>query len=204
MQEREARMASHLAIAAAGEAVVRMLRSNYEAAAFNGTVLDFQVYVARNFEQPMDEGVSLFLYRVYPNGVQRTTPGRLLADGSRQRHQLPVDLHFLLTAWARTAALQHEIAGWMMRTLEDNPILPAALLNAYRPGVFHADEILEITPSQLTVEEVFRIWEVMIDHVYQLSVPYVIRMVQIESPATTIDALPVQERVGRFGVLERV
>jgi hypothetical protein len=195
-------MASHLGIAGAAEAVVRMLRSNYEAADFNGPVLDFQVYVAKNFDEPMDQGVSLFVYRVYHNGAQRTPPGRLLPDGSRQRHQLPVDLHFLLTAWARTASLQHEIAGWMMRVMEDQPMLPAALLNAYRSDVFHNDEVLEIAPSQLTVEEVFRIWEVMIDHDYQLSVPYVIRMLQIESMATKPSALPVQERVGRYGVVE--
>ena len=83
--------------------------------------------------------------------------------------------------WAKTASRQHEIAGWMMRVLEDNPTLPSALLNAYQPGVFYDDEAVEVTLAELTTEDLFHIWEVMINHVYQLSVPYVARMVQIES-----------------------
>ena len=74
----------------------------------------------------MEQGVSLFLYRVYHNGGARSPAGRTLPDGRRQRTRLPVDLHFLATAWARKASLQHEIAGWMMRVLEDNPVLPQA------------------------------------------------------------------------------
>ncbi len=173
-------MAGTVAIASTCEGVVRLLRSNFDPAEFNNATLDFQVYVADNFLQPMDQGVSVLLYRIYHNGNHRTPPGRIVG-GQRQRTKLPVDLHFLLTAWAKTASRQHEIAGWMMRVLEDNPILPAALLNAYQPGVFHDDEGVEVTLAELTTEDLFHIWEVMINHVYQLSVPYVARMVQIES-----------------------
>jgi hypothetical protein len=173
-------MASHVAIASTCEAIVRLLRSNVNPGDFNNATLDFQVYVADNFLQPMDQGVSVLLYRVYHNSAHRTPPGRLV-NGQRQRTQLPVDLHFLLTAWAKTASRQHEIAGWMMRVLEDNPILPAALLNAYRPDVFHDDEGVEVVLTELSTEDLFRIWEVMIQHVYQISVPYVARMVEIES-----------------------
>jgi hypothetical protein len=163
--------------------VVRLLRSNFDPADFNNASLDFQVYVADNFLQPMDQGVSLLLYRVYHNASHRTPPGRLIGQ-QRQRTKLPLDLHFLMTAWAKTASRQHEIAGWMMRVLEDNPTLPAALLNAYQPGVFQDDEGVEVTLAELTTEDLFHIWEVMINHVYQLSVPYVARVVQIESTET--------------------
>jgi len=173
-------VASHVAIASTCEAIVRLLRSNFDPADFNNATLDFQVYVADNFLQPMDQGVSVLLYRVYHNGTHRTPPGRIV-DGQRQRTKLPVDLHFLLTAWARTASRQHEIAGWMMRVMEDNPILPAALLNAYQPDVFHEDEGVEVGLAELTTEDLFHIWEVMIQHVYQLSVPYMARRIEIES-----------------------
>jgi hypothetical protein len=173
-------MASQVAIASTCEAVVRLLRSNFNPAEFNNATLDFQVYVADNFLQPMDQGVSLLLYRVYHNGSHRTPPGRIVGT-QRQRTKLPLDLHFLLTAWAKTASRQHEIAGWMMRVLEDNATLPAALLNAYQPDVFHDDETVDVTLAELTTEDLFHIWEVMINHVYQLSVPYVARVVQLES-----------------------
>jgi hypothetical protein len=187
-------MASTVAIAGTCEGIVRLLRSNFDPAAFNNATLDFQVYVADNFLQPMDQGVSVLLYRIYHNSSHRTPPGRIVG-GQRQRTKLPVDLHFLLTAWAKTASRQHEIAGWMMRVMEDNPILPASLLNAYQPDVFGEDEAVEVALAELTTEDMFHIWEVMIRHVYQLSVPYVARMVEIESSLLTTVMPLVRERV---------
>jgi Pvc16 N-terminal domain len=192
-------MASYVAIASTCEAIVRVLRSNYDPALFNGATLDFQVYVANDFTRPMDEGVSVFLYRVYQNGNHRNLPGKLLPSGKRQNPKLPLDLHFLLTAWAKTASLQNEIAGWMMRVMEDNTSLPPSILNAYQADVFGPEEGVEIGLTELSVEDMFRVWEVMIGHVYQLSVPYLARMVEIESTilGPTIGPL-IQERAPDF------
>lgn len=187
-------------VAGAMEAVVRLLRASYDADAFDGAVLDFQVYASADFENPMEQGVSLFLYRVYHAGAMRAPPGYTLVGGRQQRARLPLDLHFLATAWARRASLQHEIAGWMVRVLEDHPVLTAELLNAYRPGVFRAEETLVVAPTELATEDVFRIWEVMAERTYQLSVPYVARSVQLESLSSTEPGAPVQERVLKMGV----
>ncbi|HEX8905047.1 MAG TPA: DUF4255 domain-containing protein [Longimicrobiaceae bacterium] len=187
-------MSTHAAIASTLEAVVRVLRSAYDPADFNGAVLDFQVYVSDDFNHPMEQGVSLFLYRLYPNGAVRAPQGRLMPDGRRQRTKLPVDLHFMATAWARKASLQHEIAGWMIRVLEDNSILSAELLNGPRPGVFQPDETVSLSHTDLSVEDTFRIWDTVIDHAYQLSVPYVSRTVELESPRLDGWGM-VQERV---------
>jgi|SRR5436190_3841974 len=194
-------MASYSAIANTCEAVIRLLRASYVPALFNDAALDFQVYVADNFQQPMDQGVSLLLYRVYHDGNQRTAPGRVVS-GRRQRPMLALDLHFLLTAWARSASRQHEIAGWMIRVLEDNPTLPPNLLNAYRPDVFGPGEAVEVTLGELSTEDLFRIWEVMINHVYQLSIPYVARTVLVESSEFIDEHAPVQWRVVTMGPLE--
>lgn len=189
-------MAAYKAIAATSEAIVRLLRSSYDPAQFNGAKLDFQVYVADDFtNKPIDEGVSVFLYRIYHNGNNRLPVGRLLPDGRRQTPKLPVDLHFLLTAWAKKASLQHEIAGWMMRVMEDNASIPASVLNTYQPNVFYPDEGVEIALTELSVEDMFHIWEVMINHVYQLSVPYQARMLEIESGVLGVGGGRVQERV---------
>jgi uncharacterized protein DUF4255 len=186
-------VASHVAVASTCEAIVRVLRANFDRAEFNNATLDFQVYVADNFLQPMDQGVSVMLYRIYHDGSYRSPAGRVIG-GQRQRTKLPVDLHFLLTAWAKTASRQHEIAGWMMRVLEDNPTLPASLLNAYQQDVFQSDEAVEIVLAELSTEDMFHIWEVMIHHVYQLSVPYVARRILIES-SQLVENLPlVRER----------
>lgn len=196
-------MSGYPAVASTLEAVARLLRASYDPDQFNGAVLDFQVYVSADFATPMDQGVSLFLYRVYPNGAARAPQGRLLPDGRRQRAKLPLDLHFMATAWATRASLQHEIAGWMMRVLEDNAVMGADLLNAARPGVFGAEETVSISHTDLSVEDTFRIWETVIDHAYQLSVPYVARTLEIESMRTDGPFAPVQERETAAGVLER-
>jgi hypothetical protein len=197
-------MASYPAIASTCEAIVRLLRATRDPAAFGGAHLDFDVYVAEDFRNPMDTGVSLFLYRIYHSGTNRTPAGRMLSGRRQQRQQLPLELHFMLTAWAKKASLQHEIAGWMMRVIEDVPTLSAALLNAYSPGVFEEDEAVEVTLTTLSVDDMFHIWDVMINHVYQLSVPYVVRPVAIDS--TLSFGLPglVQERVDEFRQLEVV
>jgi hypothetical protein len=194
-------MASTVAIASTCEAVVRLLRANFNPDEFNNEALDFQVYVADNFGQPMDQGVSLLLYRVYHNPSMGATLAPPRRHGERSGHRLPVDLHFLLTAWAKTASRQHEIAGWMMRVMEDNSTIPASLLEAYQPGVFHADEAVELVLGDLSTEDLFRIWEVMINHVYQLSVPYVARVLQLESKFTPIVAGPVVVRETPFEIL---
>lgn len=168
------------------------------AADFDGNQLEFKVYVAKDFDQPMDAGVSFFLYRIYVNTVNRSPPGRIGPSGERQPPQLPLDLHFLLTAWAKDASLQHTVAGWMMRVMQDMPSLPPGLLNRKVAGVFHDDETVEISPTQLTTEELFRIWEVIVGNAYQISVPYVARNVKIESRLAWSVGRPIQERSLEF------
>jgi hypothetical protein len=191
-------MATTSAISAVTESVIRLLRTAYDPAQFNDAQLDFQVYVANDFLSPMDEGVSLLLYRIYPDGWPRTPPGRLQPDGQRERAKLPLELHFMLTAWAKQATLQHEIVGWLMRTMEDNPIFYPSLLNSYKPNVFYTDETVSVSLAQLSVEDMFNIWDVMIRHVYQLSVPYVARVVEIESKLSLIQGIPIQQRDFNF------
>jgi hypothetical protein len=191
-------MATTSAISATTESVIRLLRSAYDPTQFNNALLDFQVYVASDFLNPMDERVSLLLYRIYHDGSPRTPPGRVQPDGQRERAKLPLELHFMLTAWAKQATLQHEIAGWMMRTMEDNPIFYPSLLNSYKPDVFFPDETVSISLAQLSVEDMFNIWAVMIRHVYQLSVPYVARVVELESTVPLVQGIPIQQRNFNF------
>lgn len=188
-------MANFRAIGAVSEAIRQLMFQNYRFDDFNHE-LEFKVYIAKDFSQPMNAGVSVFLYRIYSNGLQRVqtvTPG---ASSQQQRNQMPVDLHFLLTAWAQDASLQHTIAGWMMRTVEDTPTLPISLLNQLHRGLFRQNETITLMPAELTTEELFRMWEVVVNNAYQISVPYVVRGVRIESNfALATGGVKVQERV---------
>jgi hypothetical protein len=162
--------------------------------------LQFEVYHAEDFKSHMTAGVSLFLYRILPNSTLRS-PVKRFADGSSRTPQLLLDLHFFLTAWAPRASLQHAIISWAMRTLEDRPILPGALLNGVSPGVFDEDETVEITLGQITNEELMRIWDDLSVE-YQLSVPYIARVLRIDSLVEQpVDGI-VEQRQMVYGVLK--
>jgi hypothetical protein len=191
----EVAMANFRAISSLCEALMRFLQANYNPEDFNNE-LEFKVYLAKDFSLPMAAGVSLFLYRIFHDGTHRTPSGRLGAQG-RAKTQLPIDLHFLLTAWGKDASLQHTIMGWVMRVFEDNPVLPAGLLNAVAPEVFRPEETVEIVPAELPTMDMLRLWEGLLPHVYQLSVPYLARNLMIESSHVLVSGKPIQER--RFG-----
>jgi len=189
------------AIGATCEAVVRLLQQAWQPALFDDAELQFQVYRTRSFAAPMDTGVSLFLYRVALNGVQRTPGGGIGPDGRPRRTQLPLDLHVLLTPWAKEASLEQQILGWVMRTLEDTPILPAGLLNSLSADVFEPEETVEVVAGQISNEELFRIWDVLPND-FQISVPYVARVVRIDSALNVTLAGPVLSRRLDYGVVK--
>lgn len=194
-------MADFRAIEGISEALVQVLRLNYDSAYFDGHGLQIQAYTSRNHSEPMSAGISVFLYRVTIDGNHRNPSGRLLPDGRRYPPLLPLDLHYLVTAWAQDATLQHRILGWAMRTLEDTPILPYGLLENAAPGVFQPDETVEVIPDKLVNEDLFRIWETLgTDVTYRLSVPYLARSVRVESQEPEgVTGAYVQERLFNHG-----
>ena len=91
-----------------------------------------------------------------------------------------------------------------LRMIEDSPLLSSGLLNAAAPGAFRPEEVVEIGLAELSNEDLLRIWESMgANAAYQLSVPYVARVVRIESllPEPGTGGAPVQERAPDFGLL---
>lgn len=196
-------MADVRAVMAVGEALAATLRGAYDPAAL-APDLEFRVVTARDFTaNQLGAGVSFLLYRITPNGTHRAPAGRFDATGRRRRSDLPLDLHYLMTVWGGEASLQHLIAGWAMRTLEDATVLPASLLNVVAPGAFRPDEIVELSLAELSNEDLLRLWETMGANTFQLSIPYLARVVRIESlqPAPSRGETPVQERVQDAGAL---
>lgn len=170
-------MANHLAVAATCEAVLQLLRMHYQPQQFGQVDLEFRTYLPQDFTSPMQAGVSLFLYRIELNGAYRNQPGR----GGRQRSSLPLELHFLLTAWAKEATLQATIAGWMMRCLEETPVLTASLLNAVWSATFRSDETVEVVPADMPVQDQVHLMGRLSETGYPLSVPYLARLIYIDT-----------------------
>jgi hypothetical protein len=194
-------MATYRGIEATCHAVVELLRDNYDPVAFNQP-LAFDVLTTGGFGGAPTAGVSAFLYRILVNEAHRTPPGRRSDWGEPLHTQLPLDIHLILTAWAPDASLQHAIAGWMMRVMEDHRVLPPGLLNRRTPGVFRDDETVEIHVGDIVTEDLLHLWELLGTGTYQLSVPYVARNVRIESSRELVVAALVQERITDYSNMD--
>jgi hypothetical protein len=189
-------MATYPAIAAASEAVLGLLQSAAVGGEFDG--IAFAHYQSGDFESPMSDGISLYLYRVTVS-ANRNLPAVLGPDGRRYRPPIPLDVHFLVTAWAETAVRQQRMLGFAIRILEDTPILPAGVLNQYgpEPNVFRPEESVELMFETVSVQDIAYIWDVA-QTKEQPSATYVARMLELESTVSLDEAGPVQTRELRF------
>jgi hypothetical protein len=190
-------MGTFQAIAATGQAMLGLLSDAVPRDQFPNA--QFELYQMSNFQQPMEEGISLFLYRIAANTSRRNLPPTTGPDGRRFRPPIPVDLYYIATAWAPTAVRQQRLLGWTIRMFEDVPILPTGLLNNYgpEPEIFKQGETVEVVLDSLTLQDLNNFWGVSKSSL-QLSVGYVARMLHIQSSMPITEYKEVQTR--EFGV----
>src|ERR1051325_1788201 len=193
-------MATFQAIAATGQAMLGLLADAVPKPCVANR--QFESYQIGNFGSPMEEGISLYLYRVAVNGTIRNRPPITGPDGRRRRPPIPLDLFYVLSVWARSAVKQQRLLGWTIRMFEDVPILPTGLLNNYgpEPEIFHPGETVEIILESLTLGDFNNLWSAT-KTALPLSVGYVARMVGIDSELPLSEAAEVQTRDFKAGVL---
>lgn len=125
--------------------------------------------------------VSLYLYRVTVNSYLRNTrPHHARPDTT----PLPLNLHYLLSAWSDSADSEQVLLAWAMRHLHEHPVLDRSSLNP--DGDWANDEVIHVAPEELTNEDVLRLWETFAP-TYRLSYSYVARVVLIESDEARTD-----------------
>lgn len=183
-------MATFRGLAAVGAGVLALLEDAWAREPFVMTSLDTGVVNAEGLKQrPFEFGVTLYVYRVTVNGNQRTLP----ASAPGRRRPLPVDVEFLLSMWGPSATRELELLGWCLRVIDDDPLLPAAVLNRATPGVFAPDEIVELVNDPLPLDEHHRLWDAL-PWDYQLSAAFTARVVRLESIRSVTEAGAVLER----------
>jgi hypothetical protein len=176
-------MATHRAIAAVGKSLVGLLAEKCPKTEFVGAA--FTLFQSSDFaatKRPL-LGISLCLCRVSINANQRNPTLQTPLDGRRQRPPLPLDLYFVLTAWAKTSARQHDLLGWAMCVLDENAVLSAATLNRFAGGtgvVFGPAESVEIAPTNLDFEQMSTVCDLLQIHQHP-SIVYIARPVLIQS-----------------------
>jgi hypothetical protein len=174
------------------DAVLGLLRTAAIGGEFDG--VEFAHYGSASFHTPMSLGLSLYLYRISVS-ANRNLTCRVGPDGIRYRPPIPLDGHFLVTAWAEDPIKQQRMLGFAIRTLEDTPILPAGVLNQHspEPDVFRPDETVELVFESVSVQDASYIWEVA-QSKEQPSATYVARMIELESTVPVDGAKMVQTR----------
>jgi hypothetical protein len=187
-------MANHRAIAATSTALAGLLRDRYPRDEF-GQGLDISLYQTRDFESPMQDGFSIYLYRVAINGAVRNLTLRRSPDGRRFRPSLPLDLHYMITPWAQDVERQHRMLGWMMRLMEDTSVLGAGHLNHYMPetDTFAPHEGIELVCDPLSLNDYLTLWDRLRPRL-PASATYTLRMVLIDSDLHVEDGAAVQTR----------
>jgi len=188
-------MASTSAISVVGKALAGLLAQSCPRAEWEGA--QFDLYQAANFRNPMPEGVSLYLYRVLATGVRRNNAPRVTLAGQTVRPSLPIELHYLLTPWARSAERQHRLLGWALRTMDDMPTLDATFLNSFAPAgedTFRADETVTLVLEPISTQDLLNVWEVGKPNL-QISVSYMANVVTLDGTIPTGELPRVQTRV---------
>lgn len=187
-------MANHRAIAATSTALAGLVRDHYPRDEF-GAGLDVSLYQTRDFEAPMTEGFSIYLYRVAINGSVRNLALRRSPDGQRYRPSLPLDLQYMVTPWAQDGERQQRMLGWVMRLLADTSVLSAGHLNHYltEPDTFAAHEGLELICEPLSLADTLTLWDRLRPRM-PVSATYTVRMVMIDSDLVVGEGEPVQSR----------
>jgi hypothetical protein len=195
-------MARHHAIAATSTAIRLLLENAAAVSEWSGA--DVALYQATDLQDPVkgtQPKVSVYLYRVLLSSVRRDRGARIGTDGIRYRPSLPLDLHYLVSAWSADARTAHQLLGWAMRVLDDTPILPTGLLNAYQAGleVFAPDETVELVWQPLTISDLNDVWQVSTQH-QAPSATYIARMVLLDSFVALDDGPPVHVREFEYGL----
>ncbi|WP_411145380.1 DUF4255 domain-containing protein [Streptomyces sp. x-80] len=153
-------------------------------------------------DPPADPTVTVFLYQVTHNSsmgnndlVTRASDGTLL-----KRAAAAVDLNFLISAYGEeTELVGQRLIGSVVRTLHEIPVLPKDLIEeaAQRPYLAGSDlaeslQKVRFTPTQMDVDETSKLWGMLNNTPYALSVVYQASLVLLDGHQKPVPARPVQ------------
>ena len=212
-------MSSPLAIGAVS-ATLRNLLDNgmIEAGAAIGSTVSVSAVAPdtidlNNVEEP--PRLNLFLHQVTTNLGWRNAglPSRSATSGERLTNApLALDLHYLLTAYARSDFQAEILLGYAMHLLHERPVLDrAAIRRALNPSPLDVSmlppafqalaasdladqvELIKVTPAGMGIDEMSKLWTAIQTH-YRPSAAYQVSVVLIEGTKPGRSPLPVLSR----------
>ncbi|MEV4682491.1 DUF4255 domain-containing protein [Streptomyces kurssanovii] len=158
-------------------------------------------------EPPTDPTITVFLYQVAPNPAMRHVdlPTRGPDGTLRKRPAAALDLHYLISAYGEEATLVGQrLIGCVIRTLHEIPVLPKDVIElaAQAPYLAGSDlaestQKVRFTPTVMDIDETSKLWGMLHQTPYALSVAYQASLVLIEGRERPVPAKPVTERTVR-------
>lgn len=163
-------------------------------------------------DPPADPTINVFLYQVTPNVslrnsdlITRASDGTLL-----KRAVAALDLHYVISAYGEENELVGQrLIGSVVRTLHEIPVLPRDVIETagQRPYLAGSDLLdspqhVRFTPQVMDVDETSKLWGMLYQTPYALSVVYTATLVLIDGREQPVDAHPVERssvRVLPFG-----
>lgn len=132
-------------------------------------------------------GVSVWLYRITRNSDLLNEPPERPQPNQLAHRALPLTLHYLITPITDDPEAKHAILGRTLQVLNDHAVLRGADLQDTLMG--SADQF-RVVLEALTVDELARVWE-SLEEDFQLSAPYAVQVVRIDSDLEPVQATPV-------------
>lgn len=141
-------------------------------------------------EPPTDPTITVFCYQVTPDPALRNAdlPTRAPDGTLRKRAAAAIDLHYLISAYGEeTELVGQRLIGCVVRTLHEIPVLPHDVIEeaAQRPYLRGSDlaesiQKVRFTPTQMDIDETSKLWGMLHQTPYSLSVCYQAALVLIE------------------------
>ncbi|GHJ35083.1 DUF4255 domain-containing protein [Streptomyces sp. TS71-3] len=202
-------MSNALAIAHVTQALALLLENNLR------PEIDIAVSVETRkppAEPPPEPTINVFLYQVTPNPnmrnadlVTRASDGTLL-----KRAAAALDLHYVISAYGEENELVGQrLIGSVVRTLHEIPTLPHDIVEAAAELPFlHGSDLasspqrVRFTPQVMDVDETSKLWGMLYQTPYTLSVVYTATLVLIDGREKPVPGKPVERssiRVLPFG-----
>ena len=181
-------MANIYSVNSVGGSIMQFLRNAYPQELREAHPCDFRIVSSGELAESTEEfntTLTLYLYRIIINEHVRNMPSA--QQSGESNIPLSVDLHFMLSIWADSAAAEHTICAWVMSQLHQHPIMDISSLT--EEGGWSTDDVVHIIPAELSNEDMMRIWDAIAPY-YRLSVSYIARVVRIVGDETET-GLPV-------------
>ncbi|MEV2190810.1 Pvc16 family protein [Streptomyces phaeochromogenes] len=202
-------MSNALAIAHVTQALALLIEANLQ------PEIDMAVKVEPrkpSADPPADPTITVFLYQVTPNTSQRNNdlPTRASDGTLLKRPAAALDLHFLISAYGEESELVGQrLIGSVVRTLHEIPVLPKDIIELagekpYLAGsdLAEAAQRVRFSPTVMDIDETSKLWGMLHQTPYTLSVVYQAALVFIEGREVPVAAKPVERsavRVVPFG-----